>query len=647
MSRVLQPLFVTVTWGAGGCTASRSLELAEICQRQLGLTTCLHLTCTNMQREIVDETLEAAKALGVRNILALRGDPPREHEYGLSGNADSYGDTEKDNNFGLTWAVDLIRYIRRTYGDYFCVGVAAYPEGHADESYPTAQNPKRDLPYLIEKIEAGADFIMTQLFYDLDAFLGFERMLREHESGVFTNIPIIPGLMPIQSLNVLKRTTKLSHASFPAELMRRFEGVGNDDDVVKKLGVDVISEIIHGIRAVKSKGPRGFHFYTLNLEKAVGHILEQSGLIPSTAETDKQATSAIEEISYDCSAPILITNLNHNCPDSTIDRRRSTVSSSHDHLSTSPPFHCLSSTLAPNLATTHGTGPLSREATWDDYPNGRFGDARSPAFHPPLSYSPSTLPVSSSDALGLWGIPRSVDEITSLFTAHLSGLSPTQLPWSESSTLSPETGLILPYLLRLNARNWWTIASQPAVNGLASSHPIHGWGPEGGFVFQKAFVEFFIPATQWRTRLRPYLESPAARDAVSWYAGDSMGGFESSHPSDEPPAVHAVTWGMFPGKEIATATMVEAVSFRAWVEEAFGLWAEWVRVVGESGREGATKSKDFLRSCADDIVLVNVIGHEFRDGGTLWDILMQAAETGPMEEVQDGAAPILEKESGI
>lgn len=390
MSRVLQPLFVTVTWGAGGCTASRSLELAEICQRQLGLTTCLHLTCTNMQRKIVDETLEAAKALGIRNILALRGDPPREHEYGLCGNADPYGDTKKDTSFDFTWAVDLIRYVRRTHGDYFCIGVAAYPEGHADESYPTAQNPERDLPYLIEKIEAGADFIMTQLFYDLDAFLGFERMLREHESGVFANIPIIPGLMPIQSLNVLKRTTKLSHASFPAELMRRFEGVGNDDDVVKKLGVDVISEIIHGICAVKSKGPRGFHFYTLNLEKAVGYILEQSGLIPSAVETDTQAATAVEEISHYCSAPILITNVSHNCSDSTIDRRRSTASSSHDHLSTSPPLHGLSSTLAPNLATTHGTGPLSREATWDDYPNGRFGDARSPAFHPPYHTRPRT-----------------------------------------------------------------------------------------------------------------------------------------------------------------------------------------------------------------------------------------------------------------
>lgn len=156
-------------------------------------------------------------------------------------------------------------------------------------------------------------------------------------------------------------------------------------------------------------------------------------------------------------------------------------------------------------------------------------------------------------------------------------------------------------------------------------------------MFQKAFVEFFVPATQWRTRLRPYLESPAACDAVSWYAGDNMGGFESSHPSEEPPAVHAVTWGMFPGKEIATATMVEAVSFRTWVEEAFGLWAEWVRVVGESGKEGAANAKDFLSSCADDIVLVNVIGHEFRDGGTLWDILTRAAESGPTKETQDGA----------
>src|SRR5579862_6775406 len=130
MSRALRPLFVNVTWGAGGSTAEKSLELAEICQRQLGLTTCLHLTCTNMNKSLVDNALDEAKVLGIRNILALRGDPPRNDEY----SEEPVGDPTDGVEF--TWAIDLVRYIRKQHGDYFCVGVAAYPEGHADESYP-------------------------------------------------------------------------------------------------------------------------------------------------------------------------------------------------------------------------------------------------------------------------------------------------------------------------------------------------------------------------------------------------------------------------------------------------------------------------------------------------------------------------------
>lgn len=613
-----------------------------------------------MRREVIDEALEAAKAMGIRNILALRGDPPREHEYGLlAARVQDGGDSAegKDSNDDFTWAIDLVRYIRRNYGGYFCIGVAAYPEGYADESYPTHQSAEHDLPYLLEKVKAGADFIMTQLFYDLEAYLRFETLLREHESGVFASIPIIPGLMPIQSFEMLKRITKLSHAKLPAELLSRLEGVAGDDEAVKRVGVDAVSEIVEGIKKAKLKTPQGFHFYTLNLEKAVGYILEKCKLI--SVDNDDEDEQAIDDSStndnFAASQALAIET--HQIPS---HRRVSSSASPQFQLTTSLENDNLSSaaTLGPTLATTHGIGPLAREATWDDYTNGRFGDPRSPAFYPPLSYSPSTLPVSPVQALALWGMPTTVRQITHLFTAHLSGHTPAQLPWSESSTLSPETVLVLPQLLHLNAHGWWTIASQPAVDGVPSSHPIHGWGPKGGFVFQKAFVEFFLPLTEWTTNLRPYLESPTIRDSVSWYAGNFKGDFHQSrqpHSGGGQPdekgvanaAVHAVTWGMFPGKEIATATMVEGISFRTWAEEAFGLWAEWARVVGEAagveagvvaavteGRgkarsvEQAQKSKTFLKNCAENSVLVNVIGHEFRDENLLWDLLIKAADGG-------------------
>ena len=604
MSSALRPLFVTVTWGAGGCTSSRSLELAEICQRQLGLTTCLHLTCTNMKRKLVDEALEEAKVLGIRNILALRGDPPREEEYRLGDDAD-----HDDSNEDFTWAIDLVKYIRRVHGDYFCIGVAGYPEGHADQSHPTDQDPLHDLPYLVDKTKAGADFIMTQLFYDVEAYLKYERMLREHESGVFARIPIIPGLMPLQSYEILMRTTQLAHAKVSPELLLKLQSVKGDDEAVKQVGVEAIHDVVNSIRDVKAKGPRGFHFYTLNLEKAVSSLLERCNLIPP--DPDDNSLSAIDDV-----PPLVNGDAAHHRALSSTSSSAAGQLTTNSHRSSSP-----ARLVPPN------NNPLSREATWDDYPNGRFGDARSPAFNPPLTYSPTSLTVSPAEALSLWKTPTTPEEITHLFTCHVAGQNPKQLPWSESATLSPETALITSELSELTQRKgYWTIASQPAVDGLPSTHSIHGWGPPGGFVFQKAFVEFFVPASAFQTALRPHLDRLHNAGEISYYAGNAAGAFHSSENSD---AVHAVTWGSFAGKEIATATMVEEVSFRAWVEEAFEIWGEWARCVGEAAKRGrmekATESRDFLRRTGKDVWLVNVIGHGYREGGRLWEVLMKTA----------------------
>jgi methylenetetrahydrofolate reductase (NADPH) len=390
MSRALRPLFVNVTWGAGGSTAARSLELAELCQRQLGLTTCLHLTCTNMNKSLVDEALDDAKALGIRNILALRGDPPMNDEYREEPTGDLAGDME------FTWAVDLVRYIRERHGDYFCVGVAAYPEGHADESYPEIQSPSHDLPYLIEKTVAGADFIMTQLFFDVKAYLDFEKLLRSHPSGVFKNIPLIPGLMPIQSYAILRRTTKLSHAKLPEEVLARLETAKGDDEAVKKVGVDIVSEIVEKIKDTPSPGPRGFHFYTLNLEKAVAFILERCSLIPlSTPASSSPIESVVVEDTDDYLLPNGANGLNNEVR-MAMRRRLSSVNSDPHNLvivdslagSGARIFEAPAdeagipkesvNTRANTLAISEGQGSLGREATWDDYPNGRWGDARSP-----------------------------------------------------------------------------------------------------------------------------------------------------------------------------------------------------------------------------------------------------------------------------
>ena len=327
-----------------------------------------------MKRRLVDQALEEAKVLGVRNILALRGDAPRTEEYREENGAED----EEDSNEEFTWAIDLVRYIRRKHGDYFCIGVAGYPEGHSDQSHALDQDLVKDIPHLIDKTKAGADFIMTQLFYDVDAYLKFEKLLRGHESGAFKHMPIIPGLMPIQNYTTLQRTAKLSHAKLPPQLLERLDPVRGDDEAVKSVGVDAVSEIVETIKEAKSPGPRGFHFFTLNLEKVVTEILDRCQLVqPEIADE-----SALSD------SPPVVNGINGGM-EALRSRTMSTSSTSaaaqlttNSHRSSSP------GRAGAPLANLNGN-PLSWEATWDDYPNGRFGDARSPAFNPPLSYSPT------------------------------------------------------------------------------------------------------------------------------------------------------------------------------------------------------------------------------------------------------------------
>jgi len=160
-------------------------------------------------------------------------------------------------------------------------------------------------------------------------------------------------------------------------------------------------------------------------------------------------------------------------------------------------------------------------------------------------------------------------------------------------------------------KGWWSVASQPAVNGKRSNDPVFGWGPKNGFVFQKPFVELFLPASDWEV-LRPKLD---ADEQVTYFAGNAAGDFVST---DEH-SVNPVTWGTFTGKEIITPTIIEAVSFRSWVEEAFGIWAEWQRVY-----KPGSESSRLLERVRKDYWLVNVIHHGYLEEHALWERLLSA-----------------------
>ena len=270
----LKPMWVDVTWGAGGSTADKTVTICEEAAKK-GLDVMMHLTCTNMERHVIDKTLAYCKEIGIRNILALRGDPPVGQEW-------------QQIEGGFAYAQDLVRYIRQQFGDYFCIGVAGYPEGHTD-----AVDFETDMIHLKEKIVAGADLIITQLFYDVDYFINYVSKCRE--MGI--TVPILPGIMPIQSYGGFKRMTTLCKTIVPQPILDALEDVKEDSAKVKAYGVELATKMCEEILTRCEKlGAKsrvtGLHFYTLNLEESVLSIVNNLGLL--TLEVDDGATTEVK-----------------------------------------------------------------------------------------------------------------------------------------------------------------------------------------------------------------------------------------------------------------------------------------------------------------------------------------------------------------
>lgn len=590
---LLGPLFVTVTWGAGGTTSDKTLDLAITCQKDLGLTTCMHLTCTNTSKEVIDNALNKAKENGIRNILALRGDPAREA-------SESHGAGE------FKYAVDLVKYIRHKYGDYFCIGVAGYPEGHAEGSFEELhQDPRKDLPFLAEKVAAGADFVITQLFYDTSKFVEYDEMVRSYKG--LENVVVIPGLLPINGYSIFQRASKLSHASVPESVLNNFPTeIQNDDDTVKSIGVNVISNLITEVYEKTHHRARGIHFYTLNLEKSIAQIINSSPLLRQVVEKKEQELENQSE-SSDEDIDDSVTSSNRMAYASRFANNK--VISTETPQTSTPMVPNQSSQLKKIISISAGHGTMGKDATWDDFPNGRFGDSRSPAYGEIDGYGPS-LKVTSTKAYELWGYPQSRKDITKLFVNYLTKTVDC-LPWSELS-LNAETALIQEELIELNEKFYFTIASQPAVNCATSKDKIIGWGPPNGYIYQKAFVEMFVAKEEWENQLKPKLEKE--QSLVSWYTGDFKGNYTSNLKST---ASNCVTWGVFPDREILQTTIVEEDSFKAWSEEAFEIWREWMFLYPKD-----SPSAKLIQSVLDDYYLVSIVHHDYPKESALWDLLL-------------------------
>lgn len=257
---VYQPSLISCTYGAGGSTSKRTIDWCRTILDQFSLPAMAHFTCVGGSRDELKQWLTDARAVGVRNIMALRGDPP-------AGAADF-----KPHPDGLSYANELVTFIREHFPD-MGIGVAGYPEKH-----PQAPSLEVDLQNLKRKVEAGGNAIYTQLFYNNDAFFRFWDACLD--LGI--NVPIVPGVMPITEFARIQRIAGMCGAAIPEELSSRLAAAAEDNDLEAQTQIGV-EFAIQQCRELIEQGVPGLHFYALNKSHACKMILDALGLAPATS----------------------------------------------------------------------------------------------------------------------------------------------------------------------------------------------------------------------------------------------------------------------------------------------------------------------------------------------------------------------------
>jgi len=535
----LQPVFVDITWGAGGSTGDTTLGISENLQKFFGLDVLMHLTCTNMPLEKLDEVLEKAQRAGIRNILALRGDPPRD--------AAEWQRVEG----GFSYAHELVSHIRKNYGDAFCIAVAGYPEGHRE-----AGGKEACTSFLKHKVDCGADFVVTQLFFDVDEYAGF--LDRCDKQAI--DVPIVPGLFPIQTFDRFKKFVQFTGVNVPQGIWDRLDPIHQDDLEVRRYGVELCVEMCEKLVEL---GAPGYHFYTLNLQSPVMRILEGLDLA--------DGASAERELPWR--------------PSTYPTRREEDV--------------------RPIFWSNRPKSYLARTMDWDEFPNGRWGDRRSPSFGTLHDYyllrRGIGLEGQDQKERHAYGEPQVIEDVFEVFAKFCAGELET-FPWVDGE-IQEETGRISAELVALNRAGYLTINSQPAVNGAPSDDPEVGWGGPGGMVYQKAYLELFIS----EQKLGAFLERVGDFPSLSYQAVDVT---SQTYTNLSANAVSAVTWGIFPGKEIIQPTVVDVETFHVWKDEAFDIWREgWASLYEED-----SVSRKLLEEIPDTYWLLNLIENDYADG---------------------------------
>ncbi|CAD2214328.1 methylenetetrahydrofolate reductase (NADPH) [Angomonas deanei] len=537
----LDPLFCGITWGDYGRTADTSIEVASTCQTLLSVNFQVNLTSYTATPEEIDKWLGLLQGKGVRNILATRGN--------------TVGPA-KDGKVHFPHASDLIRYVRGKYGDYFDIAAVAFPESEEE-----GWNVEKEIEFLKEKVSAGADYVVTSSVFDAGVFIDF--CARCRRSGI--KCPILPGILPIAHPRQLN-SFHLANLTGVSELRKQLEGCSAAD--CKQV---VVSFMVDLVKALFAGGICGVYFFTMNVENIVSAIVKSLKMPTHRAYPWK--------------------------PSENEERRRKEM-------------------VRPVHWSTRVMSYLARTSHWEEFQSSdKWITATVPTHSHPQSQQ------STSDSSGYHArlllrsrakrcteflklvdmndnILQGLEELCRIFLHFFDGKG--TLPWADE--LSGETAIIQEKLLKpLNARGLFTINSQPMANGVPSSDPALGWGPRDGYVYQKNYLEFFCspshaatifatldkyPTIQYAsiyrngkmTKSRWHYEEDNSADADTPLGGggeNQSGGFTTTGIGSGlfGSGVMALTWGVFPGREIIQPTIVSMDSFKAWSGEAFDMWA--------------------------------------------------------------------------
>ncbi|GAB1600053.1 methylenetetrahydrofolate reductase-like, partial [Argonauta hians] len=547
-----QPLFCDMTWHIKNEPQNLDDPTSSLCMASkmlnyLYLPTMLHITSRKQSVAEMKKVLEKAKSQGIRNILALSGDRL----------PDEVDDTVNE----IPYAADLVRLIRQQHGNHFVIAVAGYPNGHPDcTSY------EEDIQHLKEKVDAGADFVITQLFFQSKTFEKYIKDCRE----VGISCPIIPGILPIQSYKSLSHISKLAALPVPEDILQTIELIKDNNEAICNFGIHHAVEL--GKELLNSSFVQGLHFYTLNKQNATRSILKQLGLLNEEIPKPLPWKPSVN-------------------------------------------YKRLQEEIRPIFWKARPNSYICRTSNWNKFPSGKWSNSSLSSFGKlndfymlyidfyckkqlkSLEYQLNT----EQDVWDLFYYLMKGDE-------NQSGVKITHLPWNED-VLSPET-YSLDRMAFLNKNGILIINSQPEVNGLSSNDRVFGWGKPNGYVYQKAYLEFFISKKNVEILKKILPNYPQ----VNYHIVNSQDDLDDINYDVNQPIT--VTWGIFPGLEIIQPFVVDPLAFKIWKEEAFSLW----KIKWRDLYDPNSNSYKLINHFYENYQLVNLVDNDFLHPTCLWEI---------------------------